>query len=109
MAYLWNMLAIIRTGGKQYKVSLGQKIKIEKLTDEIGETVKFETLFVGDDKAVHIGMPVLEEAIVEGKVLSQDRAKKVTGIKYKPKKRYLVHYGHRQAYTEVEITKISVK
>ena len=109
MAYLSNMLAIIRTGGKQYKVSLGQKIKIEKLTDEIGGTVKFETLFIGDDKEVHIGTPVLEAALVEGKVLVQDRAKKVSGIKYKPKKRYLVHYGHRQSYTEVEITKISVK
>ena len=103
------MIAIIRTGGKQYKVSQGQKIKIEKLTDEIGEVVKFETLFVGDDKAVHIGTPVLETAEVVGKVLAQGRSKKVSGIKYKAKKRYLVRYGHRQSYTEVEITKISAK
>ena len=103
------MLAIIRTGGKQYKVSEGQKIKIEKLDQVVGDAVKFEVLFVGDDKEVHVGTPVLEGAIVEGKVLAQDRHDKVTGIKYKPKKRYLVHYGHRQSYTEVEITKVSVK
>lgn len=103
------MLAIIRTGGKQYKVSEGQKIKIEKLDQVVGDAVKFEVLFVGDDKEVHVGAPVLENAVVEGKVLAQDRHDKVTGIKYKPKKRYLVHYGHRQSYTEVEITKVSVK
>ncbi|MDO8566328.1 MAG: 50S ribosomal protein L21 [Candidatus Moranbacteria bacterium] len=103
------MLAIIRTGGKQYKVSKGQKVKIEKLDQSVGDTVKFEVLFAGDEKSVHIGEPVLEKAIVEGKVLAQERHDKVKGIKHKAKKRYLVRYGHRQAYTEVEITKISVK
>lgn len=103
------MLAIIRTGGKQYKVSEGKKIKIDKLEQQVGDTVKFEVLLTGDDKAVNIGMPVLEKAVVEGKVLAQERHKKVTGIKHKAKKRYLVHYGHRQDYTEVEITKISAK
>ena len=104
-----DMLAIIRTGGKQYKVSEGQKVKIEKLDQAVGDTVKFEVLFAGDEKAVHIGAPVLEKAMVEGKVLAQERHDKVKGIKHKAKKRYLVRYGHRQAYTEVEITKISVK
>lgn len=104
-----GMLAIIRTGGKQYKVSLGQKVKIEKLDQVVGDTVKFEVLFAGDEKAVVIGTPVLEKAVVEGKVLAQERHDKVKGIKHKAKKRYLVRYGHRQAYTEVEITKISVK
>ncbi len=103
------MIAIIRTGGKQYKVSEGKKIKIEKLEQAVGDTVKFEVLFAGDDKDAHIGMPVLEKAVVEGKVLAQDRHDKVTGIKFKPKKRYLVRYGHRQPYTEVEITKVSAK
>jgi len=101
------MQAIIRTGGKQYKVSQGKKIKIEKLLDEVGTTVKFEVLFVGDEKVAHVGTPVLEKAIVEGKVVAQDRHEKVKGIKHKPKKRYLVRFGHRQAYTEVEITKIT--
>jgi len=101
------MLAIIRTGGKQYKVSEGQKVKVEKLEKEIGETVSFEVLLVGDEKSVQVGTPVLEKALVEGKVIAQDRHDKVKGIKHKPKKRYLVRFGHRQAYTEVEITKIS--
>lgn len=109
MVMYWHMLAIIRTGGKQYQVSLGQKIKIEKLTEKIGDLVRFETLFIGDEQMVHIGAPVLKDAIVEGRILAEDRAKKVTGIKYKPKKRYLVHYGHRQPYTEIEITKIAIK
>jgi large subunit ribosomal protein L21 len=101
------MLAIIRTGGKQYKVSVGDKVKIEKLDTEIDGVVKFEVLFVGDETVAHVGTPVLEKAVVEGKVVAQDRHDKVKGIKHKPKKRYLVRYGHRQAYTEVEITKIS--
>ncbi|HLC95461.1 MAG TPA: 50S ribosomal protein L21 [Patescibacteria group bacterium] len=103
------MIAIIKTGGKQYKVSKGQKVKIEKLEQEIGSTVVFETLFVGDEKTVYIGEPIVEKALVEGKVIAQERYKKVSGVKHKPKKRYLVHFGHRQAYTEVEITKIAVK
>ena len=107
MTSFWRMLAIIRTGGKQYKVSQGEKIKIEKLEEEVGKTVKFEVLFVGDDKVAYVGTPVLEKAIVEGKVIAQDRHEKVTGIKHKAKKRYLVRFGHRQAYTEVEITKIA--
>jgi large subunit ribosomal protein L21 len=107
MAHFWRMLAIIRTGGKQYKVSVGDRVKIEKLEAEVDATIKFEVLFVGDDKAVHVGTPVLEKAIVEGKVVAQDRHDKVKGIKHNPKKRYLVRFGHRQMYTEVEITKIS--
>ncbi|MDP2838210.1 MAG: 50S ribosomal protein L21 [Candidatus Moranbacteria bacterium] len=101
------MLAIIRTGGKQYKVSVGNKVKIEKLEAEIDSIVKFEVLFVGDDAVAHVGTPVLEKAVVEGKVVDQDRHDKVKGIKHKAKKRYLVRFGHRQPYTEVEITKIS--
>ncbi len=101
------MIAIIKTGGKQYKVAVGSRIKVEKLEAEVGSTLTFETLFVGDEKAVEVGTPVLEKAVVEGKVLDQDRHDKVKGIKHKPKKRYLVRFGHRQPYTEVEITKIS--
>lgn len=101
------MLAIIRTGGKQYKVSEGKRIKVEKLVEEVGATIKFETLFVGDDKDAHVGTPVLEKAVVEGKVLAQGRHDKVKGIRHKAKKRELTRYGHAQTYTEVEITKIS--
>ena len=101
------MLAIIKTGGKQYKVSEGDKIKIEKLSGETGDTITFdEVLLTGDDKKVSVGTPLLEKAVVQGKILAQDRHDKVWGIKHKAKKRYKVKYGHRQAFTEVEITKI---
>lgn len=102
------MLAIIRTGGKQYKVSQGDKVKIEKLEVDVDATIKFEVLFVGDDTVAHVGTPVLDTAVVEGKVLVQGRHDKVSGIKHKAKKRYLVHFGHRQPYTEIEITKIAI-
>ncbi|MEI7749822.1 MAG: 50S ribosomal protein L21 [Candidatus Moraniibacteriota bacterium] len=103
------MLAIIRTGGKQYLVSEGEKVKIESLEGEIGSPVSFETLYVGDGKEAVVGVPVLAGAKVEGKILAHDRHDKVTGIKYKPKKHYKLKFGHRQNYTEVEITKISAK
>ena len=102
-----SMLAVIRTGGKQYLVSEGTQVKIEKLEAEVGATVEFEVLFAGDEKAVKVGAPVLEKATVTGTVLAQERHDKVTGIKHKAKKRELTRYGHRQAYTEVEITKIA--
>lgn len=101
------MLAVIKTGGKQYKVALGQKIKIEKLKEQEGNEVIFnEVLLVQDDKNLAIGTPLVEKAKVIGKVLKQDRHEKVVIFKYKPKKRYKVKKGHRQPYTEIEILKI---
>jgi len=103
-----HMLAIIKTGGKQYKVAEGDKIKVEKLDGEAGAKITFEeVLFVGDEKAVKVGEPFLKGAKVEGKIVQQGRHKKVWGIKHKPKKRYKVKFGHKQLFTEVEITKIS--
>lgn len=101
------MLAIIKTGGKQYKVEVGDKIKIEKIEGQEGDTAVFsEVLFIGDEKDVKVGAPMLEGVTVEGKILSQEKDKKVWGIKHKPKKRYKIKFGHRQQITEVEITKI---
>lgn len=101
------MLAIIKTGGKQYKVAVGDKITVEKLEGEEGSSIIFpEVLFLGDEKDVKIGAPFLDGAKVEGKILKTAKGKKVTGIKFKPKKRYKVKFGHRQTMTEVEITKI---
>lgn len=101
------MLAIIKTGGKQYKIAQGDKIKIEKIEGQVGDSVVFsEVLFVGDEKEVKVGAPFLEGAVVEGKILTQEKDKKVWGIKHKAKKRYKVKFGHRQQITEVEITKI---
>lgn len=102
------MLAIIKTGGKQYKVAVGDKIKIEKLEGEDGSKIIFkEVLFVGDETDVKIGTPFIANAQVEGTLIEQGRHKKVWGIKHKAKKRYKVKFGHKQLFTEVEITKIA--
>lgn len=102
------MLAVIKTGGKQYKVKVGDKIEIEKLDGQAGEEVVFdEILFLDDEKDVKIGTPIVKEAKVYGKILRTEKGKKVVGIKFKAKKRYKVKFGHRQWFSEVEIVKIS--
>lgn len=101
------MLAIIKTGGKQYKVNVGDKIKIEKIEGEEGGKVSFsEVLFLGDEKKVQVGEPLIKGAQVEGTILKQGKAKKVWGMKHNAKKRYKVKFGHRQMFTEIEITKV---
>lgn len=102
------MLAIIKTGGKQYQVKVGDKVKIEKIEGEVGSMVVFpEVLFMGDEKDVKVGAPFITGAVVEGKILRTEQGDKVTGVKFKAKKRYHVKFGHRQIFTEVEITKIA--
>jgi len=104
------MLAVIKTGGKQYIVSPGKKIKIEKLDIEEGKGVTFEeVLLINDGKDTVIGEPLISGATVTGKVLSQAKHEKVIIFKHKPKKRYRVKKGHRQPYTEVEISEINSK
>ena len=101
------MLAVIKTGGKQYKVKVGDKIKVEKLDGKEGDKITFEeVLLVENEKGIEVGMPFLKSK-VEGKILKTFKDKKVTGIKFKAKKRYKVKFGHRQTLTEVEITKIA--
>lgn len=102
------MLAIIKTGGKQYIVQKGDTIRVEKLVGEEGAKITFDAvLFKGDEKGskVEVGAPTLS-ATVEGKVLRQGRSRKVRVVKYKPKTRYNKTQGHRQHFTEVEITKV---
>lgn len=102
------MIAIIKTGGKQYKVSPGQKIKIEKIDSKEGESIVFnEVLLVDNGKDVKIGTPFVEETKIEGKVISQGKGDKKIIFKYKPKTRYKVKKGHRQLFTEVEILNFS--
>lgn len=102
------MLAVIKTGGKQYKVEKGDKLKIEKIEGEAGAVVVFDqVLFLGDKTTAKVGNPIIKDASVEGKILKQGKAAKVVGIKHKAKKRYKVKFGHRQPFTEVEITKVA--
>ena len=104
------MLAVIKTGGKQYIVSPGQKIKIEKLDKKEGDEITFnEVLLVEKGKRVEIGIPNVKGAKVIGKVLSQSKNKKVIVFKYKAKTRYKKKTGHRQQYTEVEIKSIDLE
>ncbi len=98
---------IIETGGKQYKVSAGDKLKIEKLRVEEGQTAIFDkVLLKADEKNVEIGIPYVEGAKVEAKVLGSGKDKKKIVFRYHPKTRYRKKKSHRQPYTEIEVTKI---
>ena len=97
------MYAIIATGGKQYRVSEGDVIYIEKIDAQVDSTVSFDVLLMGNDGDVKIGTPGVK---VEGKVVGQIRGEKIVVYKYKSKKNYRRKQGHRQPYTKVEITKI---
>jgi len=97
------MIAIIKTGGKQYIVKPGDKLKIEKLLKEVGEEFVFPDVLLSEkDGKVEVGKPFVK-AQVQAKVLSQGKGDKVIVFKYKPKKRESRKIGHRQPYTEVEI------
>lgn len=100
------MYAIIATGGKQYRVSEGDVIYIEKIDAQVDSTVSFDVLLVGNEGDVKVGTPVVEGVKVEGKVVGQVRGDKIIVFKYKAKKNYRRKQGHRQPYTKVEITKI---
>jgi len=99
------MYAIIATGGKQYKVSEGDIIKVEKLNAEAGDTVTFDKVLAVSDGSMKAGKDA-QGASVSAKVMKQDRARKVIVYKYKPKSGYHKKNGHRQAYTQVKIDKI---
>ena len=102
------MLAVIKTGGKQYLVSPGDKIKVEKLDAKEGGEVSFqEVLLLEKNKKLEIGAPIVSGAKVSAKVLRHGKGEKLIIFKYKPKKRYKRKIGHRQMFTEVEIIKIS--
>lgn len=101
------MYAIIKTGGKQYRVEEDQIIKVEKLPVEAGDNVEFDqVLSVVGDSGAKFGKPVLEGAKVSGRVLEQGKNKKIIVFKYKRKKRYRKKTGHRQPYTKILIEKI---
>ena len=101
------MYAVIKTGGKQYRVQQGDVIFVEKIDTQANEAVTFEeVLLVGDGEQTKIGAPVVAGAKVEGKVLAQVKSKKVVVYKYKAKKNERKKQGHRQPYTKVQIEKI---
>ena len=104
-----KMYAIIETGGKQYKVTEGDTLFIEKLPVEAGDTVTFDkVLAVLDGENTTFGTPVVEGASVEATVVKNGKGKKIRIFKYNAKKGYRKRQGHRQPYTKVTIGKISV-
>lgn len=102
------MYAIIKAGGKQYRVTEGQELNVEKLAAEAGSSVNFdEVLMLADGENIKVGVPLLESAMVSAEVVSQGRAKKVEIIKFKRRKHHMKRMGHRQSFTRVKIVKIT--
>ena len=100
------MYAVIVSGGKQYRVTKGDTIYVEKLDQEVDSTVDFDVLMIGSDEGVQIGTPTVAGAKVEGKIVGQVKGEKIIIYKYKSKKNYHRRAGHRQNYTKVEITAV---
>ena len=102
--------AVIKTGGKQYKVSEGEVLTVERLDIEEGKDLDItEVLLIADGDKIEVGKPTIKDAKVKAKVVSQEKADKVVVFKYKPKKNYRKKTGHRQKLTKVQIEKISAK
>ncbi len=102
------MYAVIKTGGKQYRVVAGEKIKVEQIPAEVGTEVTIDqVLMVGEGESVKIGAPLVNGAKVTAKVLSQGRHAKVNIFKMRRRKHYQKHQGHRQYFTELEISGIT--
>ncbi|MGR6835379.1 50S ribosomal protein L21 [Syntrophomonas erecta] len=101
------MYAVIKTGGKQYKVNEGSVLKVEKLDVQPGETVTLDqVLMIADENGVRVGDPVLSNARVTAEVLEQGKNKKIIVFKYKKRKKYRRKYGHRQPFTRIRVQKI---
>ncbi|MFA7376478.1 MAG: 50S ribosomal protein L21 [Acholeplasmataceae bacterium] len=101
------MYAVIKTGGKQVKVEVGQEIYVEKLDVQVDEVVTFDELLLVGGETTKVGTPVVSGATVTAKVLKQGRAKKIIVFKYKPKKNYARKQGHRQSYTKLLVEAIN--
>uniref|UniRef100_A0A7V4JPT7 Large ribosomal subunit protein bL21 n=2 Tax=Thermodesulfobacterium geofontis TaxID=1295609 RepID=A0A7V4JPT7_9BACT len=101
------MLAVIKTGGKQYIIKPGDRLKVEKIEGKVGDIVEInEVLLVKTDKEIKIGTPLVESAKVKASIVEQGKAPKVIVFKKKPKKGYKRKKGHRQLYTTIEIREI---
>ena len=102
------MYAVIKTGGKQYRVVAGEKLKIEQIPADVGAEISIDqVLMVGEGESVQIGAPLVTGALVKATVLSQGRHDKVTIFKMRRRKHYQKHQGHRQNFTEIRIDGIS--
>lgn len=100
------MFAIIQTGGKQYKVSEGVEIEVEKLERNVGDKINFDVLLFCDEDKVVAGSPIVADHSVEGEVVAHGKGDKIVVFKYKPKKNERKKQGHRQPFTRIKITSI---
>ncbi len=100
------MYAVIRTGGKQYKVSEGDLVKVEKLAGEVGDTIELDEVLMVGGEEVKIGTPLLPEAKVTAKIVEQGKDKKILVFKSKRRKNYRKKNGHRQPITRLQVTAI---
>ena len=101
------MYAVIKTGGKQYRVAQGDEVRVERLTGDVGDTVTFEqVLLASDGENIRLGEPCLENSKVVGRIVRQARERKVVVFKFKRRKGYRKKRGHRQFYTLVKIENI---
>lgn len=101
------MYAVIKTGGKQYRVAAGEKIKVEQIAADVGQEISIDqVLAVGDGADLKVGSPLVEGASVKAKVVSHGRHDKVRIFKMRRRKHYQRHGGHRQNYTELEIGEV---
>ena len=104
-----DVYAVIRTGGKQHRISPGQRLRVERLPGEVGDSVTFDdVLMVSDGAEVSVGSPVLDAASVTAEVVGQTRGRKINVFKYKAKTRYRRLRGHRQLHTDLRISQISL-
>ena len=101
------MYAVIKTGGKQYKVSQGDVIRVEKIVADEGSNVDFDVLMLGDGESITVGAPLVEGGKVSATVKAHGRGKKVRIVKFRRRKNSRRQMGHRQSYTELEVTNIS--
>ena len=101
------MYAVVKTGGKQYKVAPGEKLKVEQIPADVGaEVILDEVLMVGDGEAVRVGQPTVAGATVKATVVAHGRGEKIRIFKMRRRKHYQKHQGHRQGYTELRIEAI---
>lgn len=102
------MYAVIKTGGKQYRVKEGDVLKLEQLPAEVGSTYEFvEVLMLTDGDKITCGTPLVAKAVVKAEILAQGRHKKIKIIKFRRRKHHMKQMGHRQNFTQVKITAIS--
>ncbi|HIM69388.1 MAG TPA: 50S ribosomal protein L21 [Gammaproteobacteria bacterium] len=102
------MYAVVRTGGKQYRLGVGDSVKVEKLPDEVGNIVELsQILMVSDGSEVKVGTPLVAGASVKAEIVGHGRDKKIRVFKMKRRKQYRRTQGHRQAFTQLKVTEIN--